>query len=111
LTIPAGHTTPDIGELISFRKIKSVQTPDEQVVSPLTVKLSAEESAMPDSYPKILRTAQVAEILGLKPATVRKAAREGQLPAYRLPDTRTYFYFEGEILEWMRSDETRVKPK
>ena len=34
---------------------------------------------------------------------VRRAAREGTLPAYRLPDTRTYFNFEGEVLEWLRS--------
>ena len=58
---------------------------------------------MTDPYPKILKTGQVAEILGLKPNTVRKAAREGTLPAYPLPDNRTYFYFEAEVLEWVRS--------
>ncbi len=58
---------------------------------------------MPDMYPKIPRTGQVAEILGLKPGTVRKAAREGKLPAYRLPDTRKYRFIRDEIVEWMRS--------
>ena len=58
---------------------------------------------MTGQYPRILKTEQVAEILCIKPGTVRKAAREGKLPAYRLPDTRTYFFFRDEVLEWQRS--------
>ncbi len=58
---------------------------------------------MTDQYPKILKTEQVAEILGMKPGTVRKAAREGKLPAYRLPGSQTFHYFQDEILEWKRS--------
>ena len=58
---------------------------------------------MTDEYPKILKTEQVAELLGMDVRTVRKAAREGKLPAYRLPGERTFRFFRDEIVEWSQS--------
>jgi excisionase family DNA binding protein len=58
---------------------------------------------MTDEYPQILKTEQVAELLGMSTGMVRRAAREGRIPAYRLPGGRTYRYFPGEVLEWLES--------
>lgn len=58
---------------------------------------------MTDEYPKILKTEHVAELLGMNVQMVRKAAREGQLRAYRLPGERTFRFFRDEIVEWSKS--------
>ncbi|HIE21035.1 MAG TPA: DNA-binding protein [Acidimicrobiia bacterium] len=58
---------------------------------------------MAEEYPEILDAAQVAELLGMNVQMVRKYAREGRLPAYRLPDSRTFKFFRSEILEFLRS--------
>jgi hypothetical protein len=34
---------------------------------------------------------------------VRRYAREGRLPAYKLPGGRTFKFFRDEIFEWVRS--------
>ncbi len=58
---------------------------------------------MTEDYPEILDAAQVAELLGMNVQMVRRYAREGRLPAYRLPGGRTYKFFKTEIFEFVRS--------
>ena len=58
---------------------------------------------MTEDYPEILDAAQVAELLGMNVQMVRRYAREGRLPAYRLPGGRTFRFFREEIFEFLRS--------
>ncbi len=58
---------------------------------------------MAEEYPTILDAAQVAEMLGMNIQMVRQYAREGRLPAYRLPGGRTFKFFRDEIYEFLRS--------
>ena len=55
-----------------------------------------------DQYPQILDTAHVAELLGMNIQMVRKYAREGRIPAYRLPGGRSFRFFRDEIFEFLR---------
>jgi excisionase family DNA binding protein len=50
---------------------------------------------MADEYPPILTSEQVAEMLSMNVQMVRLAAREGRLPAYRLPGGRALLKVEG----------------
>lgn len=52
---------------------------------------------------KILGAQEVADLLDMNVQMVRKYAREGRLPAYRLPGGRTFKFFRSEILEHVRS--------
>lgn len=68
---------------------------------------------MAEEYPPILDAAQVAEMLGMNVQMVRRYAREGRLPAYKLPGGRTFKFFRDEIYEFVRahpvtSEEERV---
>lgn len=54
-------------------------------------------------YPPVLDAAQVARLLGFNIDYVRKLAREGVLPAHRLPGGRTFRFFKEEVLDWLRS--------
>ena len=54
------------------------------------------------AYPPILDAAQVAELLSMNVQMVRKYAREGRIPAYRLPGGRTFKFFRDEIFEFVR---------
>jgi PTS system nitrogen regulatory IIA component len=56
-----------------------------------------------DEYPTILDAAQVAELLGMNVQMVRRYAREGRLPAYKLPGGRTFKFFRDEIYDWVKS--------
>ena len=56
-----------------------------------------------DEYPPILDAAQVAELLGMNVQMVRRYAREGRLPAYKLPGGRTFKFFRDEVYEFVRS--------
>lgn len=58
---------------------------------------------MAEDYPPILDAAQVAELLGMNVQMVRRYAREGRLPAYKLPGGRTFKFFREEIYEFLRS--------
>ena len=58
---------------------------------------------MTEEYPPILDAAQVAELLGMNVQMVRQYAREGRLPAYKLPGGRTFKFFRDEIYEFVRS--------
>lgn len=54
-------------------------------------------------FPLILDAAQVAELLGMNIQMVRRYAREGRLPAYKLPGGRTFKFFRDEIFEFVRA--------
>ncbi len=54
-------------------------------------------------FPPILDAAQVAELLGMNIQMVRRYAREGRLPAYKLPGGRTFKFFREEIFEFLRA--------
>lgn len=56
-----------------------------------------------EDFPPVLDTAMVAELLGMNIQVVRRMAREGQIPSYRLPGGRTFRFFRDEIFEWLRS--------
>jgi excisionase family DNA binding protein len=58
---------------------------------------------MAEDYPEILDAAQVAELLGMNVQMVRRYAREGRLPAYKLPGGRTFRFFRDEIYEFLKS--------
>ncbi len=56
-----------------------------------------------EDLPPILDAAQVAELLGMNVQMVRKYAREGRIPAYRLPGGRVFRFFRDEIIEFLRA--------
>ena len=58
---------------------------------------------MAEDYPSILDAAQVAELLGMNVQMVRRYAREGRLPAYKLPGGRAFKFFRDEIYDFVRS--------
>jgi excisionase family DNA binding protein len=55
------------------------------------------------SYPPILDAAQVAELLGMNVQMVRRYAREGRLPASRLPGGRTFRFITADLIEFLRA--------
>ncbi len=57
---------------------------------------------------KILGAQEVADLLDMNVQMVRKYAREGRLPAYRLPGGRTFKFFRSEILDYVRNYPVRV---
>ena len=64
---------------------------------------------MAEDYPPILDAAQVAELLGMNVQMVRRYAREGRLPAYKLPGGRTFKFFRDEIYDFLRSHPVAAK--
>lgn len=50
----------------------------------------------------VLDSAGVAELLGMNVQVVRRLAREGQIPAYRLPGGRAFRFFREEVLDWLK---------
>lgn len=56
-----------------------------------------------EDLPPILDAAQVADLLGMNVQMVRRYAREGRLPAYKLPGGRTFKFFRDEVFEFIRS--------
>ena len=52
--------------------------------------------------PPILDAARVADLLGMNVQMVRKYAREGRLPAYKLPGARPFLFFRDEVFEFVR---------
>ncbi len=59
--------------------------------------------ARSEDYPQVLDTAMVAEMLGMNVQVVRRMAREGTIPAYRLPGGRSFRFFRDEVLDWLKS--------
>jgi excisionase family DNA binding protein len=56
-----------------------------------------------DDYPKIMDSAQVAEMLrSSQRNTVREMAREGRIPVHRDPGARTWWFDRDEPIEWMK---------
>lgn len=53
-------------------------------------------------YPPVLDTAMVAELLGMNVQVVRRMAREGSIPCYRIPGGRPFRFFRDEVLEWLK---------
>ncbi len=53
------------------------------------------------TYPPIVTTAQVAEILDLNPRTVMLMANDGRLPASRIPGSRSYRFFLGDVVKML----------
>jgi excisionase family DNA binding protein len=53
-------------------------------------------------FPPVLDTAMVAELLGMNVQVVRRLAREGAIPAYRLPGGRAFRFFRDEVLDWLK---------
>lgn len=51
----------------------------------------------------VLTAEDVAELLRLHVDYVRRKSREGIIPCHRLPGGRTFRYFRGEVLDWLRS--------
>ena len=53
-------------------------------------------------FPPVLDTAMVAELLGMNVQVVRRMAREGSIPCYRIPGGRPFRFFRDEVLEWLK---------
>ena len=64
--------------------------------------MARDESNAAD-FPQVLDTAMVAEMLGMNVQVVRRMAREGTIPAYRLPGGRSSRFFRDEVLDWLKS--------
>lgn len=56
-----------------------------------------------NDLPPILDAAQVADLLGMNVQMVRRYAREGRIPAYKLPGGRAFKFFRDEIFEFLRA--------
>lgn len=56
------------------------------------------------SYPPILSTAQVAELLDLNPRTVLNMAGDGRLPASRLPGSRKFHFLLEEVIDTLKAN-------
>jgi len=54
-------------------------------------------------HPNVLDTAPVAEMRGMNVQVARRMARDGTIPAYRIPGGRSFRFFRDEVLEWLRS--------
>ena len=64
-----------------------------------------------DGYAPVLTTVQVAELLDLTPQTVQQMAKDGRLPAHRLPGARKYLFFTEDVLSFVRRHPVRpAKP-
>ncbi len=64
---------------------------------------------MQQDMPPILDAAQVADLLGMNVQMVRKYAREGRIPAYRLPGGRAFKFFRDEIFDFLRSHPVEIE--
>ncbi len=56
-----------------------------------------------EDLPPILDAAQVADLLGMNVQMVRRYAREGRLPAYKLPGGRVFKFFRDDLFEFIRA--------
>ena len=57
----------------------------------------------PLDYPPIMDTAMVGELLQMSPVHVRRLAREGVIPAYRIEGVRAFKFKRDEVLSWFES--------
>ena len=65
------------------------------------------EAGHADGYGPVLTTVQVAELLDLTPQTVQQMAKDGRLPAHRLPGARKYLFFLDDVLSFVRQHAVR----
>ena len=56
-----------------------------------------------EDFPPILDASQVADLLGMNIQMVRRYAREGRIPAYKLPGGRTFKFFRDEVFDFVRA--------
>jgi excisionase family DNA binding protein len=63
-----------------------------------------------EDYPPVMDVPMVAELLRLNVETVRVYVREGRLPAYQLPGSRSYLFLRDELLELIKSHPVRAVP-
>lgn len=54
----------------------------------------------PQDYPPIMDTSMVGELLQMSPVHVRRLAREGVIPAYRIEGVRAFKFKRDEVLSW-----------
>ena len=64
--------------------------------------MASDEQRNPENYGPILTTAQVATLLDLNPQTVQQMAKDGRLPAHRLPGARKYLFFQQDVIDFLR---------
>ena len=57
----------------------------------------------PHDYPPIMDTAMVGELLQMSPVHVRRLARKGVIPAYRIEGVRAFKFKRDEVLSWFES--------
>jgi len=57
----------------------------------------------PNDYPPIMDTAMVGELLQMSPVHVRRLAREGVIPAYRIEGVRAFKFKRDEVLSWFEN--------
>ena len=57
-----------------------------------------------ETYPPIISTAMVAEILGLNSRTVLLMAQDGRLPASRVPGARSYRFFLADVVRMLEEN-------
>lgn len=57
----------------------------------------------PFDYPPIMDTAMVGELLQMSPVHVRRLAREGVIPAYRIEGVRAFKFKRDEVLAWFEN--------
>ena len=56
-----------------------------------------------EDYPPVMDVPMVAELLRVNVETVRVYVREGRLPAYQLPGSRTYLFMRDELFDLIKS--------
>ncbi len=56
-----------------------------------------------DGLPPVLTAEQVAELLQMNTDYVRKLAREGSIPAHRMPHGRAVRFLRDEVAAWLRA--------
>jgi excisionase family DNA binding protein len=57
----------------------------------------------PLDYPPIMDTAMVGELLQMSAVHIRRLAREGVIPAYRIEGVRAFKFKRDEVLSWFES--------
>lgn len=69
----------------------------------LTYPYGGQMARQPNDYPPIMDTAMVGELLQMSPVHVRRLAREGVIPAYRIEGVRAFKFKRDEVLNWFES--------
>ncbi|MXZ07490.1 MAG: helix-turn-helix domain-containing protein [Acidimicrobiia bacterium] len=64
---------------------------------------------MMEGFGRIMDAGEVAEMMGMDVQMIRKYAREQRIQAYRLPGTRTFKFFQNEVLDTIRNNPVSVE--